>query len=400
MEQNHDGKPEKSIAKTILIILLKLVITALALLVILYGGSILVLLLATEDIYFHLTLIGGYLLPLLFLPVIWLKKRKTYFKIWLIPAILYTVIVGANFGILKYHESITVDTTAYVDIYEYLPFEEGTKVVKVEDASLDLSGDLPQLSGNEATFSIYASVIYALYPQIDDEGFNDHLGYSKAYHYENVAEESTGILFIDRYPTEEELQYAEEYECTFAYTPIGNDGFVFFVHKDNPIDNLTTDQIKGIYAGEITNWSEVGGKSKKIDAYQNEEDSDIQAVMERFMGDKALMKPPTAMGYGNYYEWEEQVTIYRNKKNSIGFAPRFCVQNNPDVKILSIDGVAPTNENIKNGTYPNTIPLLVVRDVENTNKNIDKIIDWILTDEGQYIVEECGYVGLPAKNAQ
>ena len=48
----------------------------------------------------------------------------------------------------------------------------------------------------------------------------------------------------------------------FEYTEIGKEGFIFFVNKDNPITSLTSEQIKGIYSGKITNWKEVGGKDE------------------------------------------------------------------------------------------------------------------------------------------
>jgi len=74
-------------------------------------------------------------------------------------------------------------------------------------------------------------------------------------------------------PSKEQVEYAEECGTTFKYTQIGTEAFVFFVHKDNPIDSLTVEQIKGIYSGEITNWSEVGGDDEKIVAFQRNEGS-------------------------------------------------------------------------------------------------------------------------------
>ena len=61
---------------------------------------------------------------------------------------------------------------------------------------------------------------------------------------------------------------------------------------------------------------------------------------------------------------------------------------------LSVDGVAPTAENIKNGSYPIITPIYAVTYEENTNENVDKLLDWILSEEGQYIIEATGYVGI------
>lgn len=67
---------------------------------------------------------------------------------------------------------------------------------------------------------------------------------------------------------------------------------------------------------------------------------------------------------------------------------------NPDIKMLSIDGVSPTAENIRNGTYALTTPIYAVTYENNDNENVKKLIDWMLSDEGQYIIEESGYVGI------
>ncbi|MBQ3593475.1 MAG: hypothetical protein II982_03830, partial [Clostridia bacterium] len=70
---------------------------------------------------------------------------------------------------------------------------------------------------------------------------------------------------------------------------------------------------------------------------------------------------------------------------------------NPDIKMIAIEGVAPTKENIKNGAYPIIAPVYAVTYEGNQNENVHKLIDWILSDEGQYIIEESGYVGIGEK---
>ena len=70
------------------------------------------------------------------------------------------------------------------------------------------------------------------------------------------------------------------------------------------------------------------------------------------------------------------------------------LRQNPDIKVLSVDGVAPTAENIRNGSYPIVTPMYAVTYEENTNENVDLLLQWILSEEGQYIIEETGYVGV------
>ena len=66
---------------------------------------------------------------------------------------------------------------------------------------------------------------------------------------------------------------------------------------------------------------------------------------------------------------------------------------NPDIKMIAVDGVAPTVENIKSGAYPIIAPVYAVTYEGNDNPNVQRLLDWILSDEGQYIIEKTGYVG-------
>lgn len=390
----------------VLSIILKLVLTIVAGVVILYGGAVLGLLLAYKDIHLYLSYVIIWGLPALLLPVIWLKQRKKYMKFWLVIALLCFIALGANVGILKYNESISIDTSDYGFRHShelrklYLPFEEDSKVVKIDSKTLKFTENIPKLDGADAMFPVYSAFIHAVYPDTT-ELYDDTFGFSQGsphrylstwgYHYLSTKEYD---IFFDLYPTKAGEAHADSPEAVFEYTTIGTEALVFFVHKDNPIDNLTTEQIQGIYSGEITNWSDLGGKNKKITAYQSDVESVSQLMMQRFMGDIPLMKATTKMGYGKLYGWEEQIADYKNKPNSIGFSSRYLVANNPDIKILSVDGIAPTLENIKDGSYPNVVPIYAVTLEGNTNENVDKLLDWILSDEGQYIIEESGYVGV------
>ena len=284
----------------------------------------------------------------------------------------------------------------FADMDEYLPFEENSKIVKIDSETLKLTDDLPVIDGAAAFFPVYSAFVNAVYPETTEL-------YDGVFEYNNtpggyaLLAEKRIDLFLGVYPSEEQKAYAEEQDTTFVYTPVGTEAFVFFVHKDNPIDNLTTEQIKGIYSGEITNWKQVGGKNEEIAAFQRNEGSGSQGMLQRFMGDTPIMEAPTELRNDLMSGIIEQVSSYRSKSNSIGFSFRYYVEGiiqNPDIKVLSVDGVAPTAENIRNGSYPIVTPMYAVTYEENTNENVDLLLQWILSEEGQYIIEETGYVGV------
>ena len=302
-----------------------------------------------------------------------------------------------DFGIAKYDESITVDTSPNIVVEEYLPFTEDSKIARLDyEASLKLENDLPVIDGAAALFPVYSGFVNATYPskvQLYDGTFeynNTVLG------YDLLAQKETDI-FIGAYPSQNQIDVAKSLNTEFVYTPIGYEAFVFFVHKDNPIDSLTTEQIQKIYTGEITNWKQVGGKDEKIVAFQRNEGSGSQSMLVRFMDGKEIMKAPTEQVNDLMSGIIEQVSDYRSTTASIGFSYRYYVEGiikNPDIKIIKIDGVQPTVETIKTKAYPIVTPIYAVTYKGNENKNVDLLLRWIVSKEGQEIIEKTGYAGL------
>ena len=378
------------------VIILKIILTAAALFASYYALIVTAMFLFWSGINHIIAYIGLIIVPSLLLPLIWLKKRKKFLIIWCICAAVYGAALGTNFGIIKYNKSITVNTSPNINVYEYLPFDEDSKIVKTDSKTLKLTENLPRIDGAAALFPVYSAFVNAVYPNTT-KLYDGIFGYNNTPDgYRHLAEKETDI-FIGVYPSDEQKAYAEENQTTFEYTPIGTEAFVFFVHKDNPITNLTNEQIKDIYSGKITNWKDVGGKNEKIAAFQRNEGSGSQSMLKRFMGDTPIMDAPTEMVNDLMAGIIEQVADYKSKTNSIGFSFRYYVEGiikNPDIKMISIDGIAPTSENIRNGSYPVLTPIYAVTYKENQNDNVDKLLEWILSDEGQYIINETGYVGI------
>lgn len=329
--------------------------------------------------------------------LIWIKNRKAVLKISGIIVLIYVVFLGIDVGINYYKESITIDTSPNIVVEEYLPFEKNSKIVHLDkEASLKLEGDLPIIDGAAALFPVYSAYVNETYPnttRLYDGTFeynNTVLG------YDLLGQKKTD-LFIGVYPSEEQILEAKKFDTEFEFTPIGAEAFVFFVHKDNPIDSLTTEQIQGIYAGEITNWEDVGGKNEKIVAFQRNEGSGSQSMLVRFMDGKPLMKAPSEQVNDLMSGIIEQVSDYQSTTASIGFSYRYYVEGiiqNPDIKIIKIDGIAPTKDTIRTKEYPIITPIYATTYKGNTKENVQLLLDWIVSSEGQEILEKTGYTGL------
>ena len=280
--------------KEVISMLIKMALTITVIIISSYVAVLSGMILISEGVHPAFAYLGMLVLPSLLLPLIWIKKRKKYIIRWMIPAVCYFIALGVNFGMEKYDESITINTSPNINIHEYLPFEENSKIVKMESKNLKLTDNLPKIDGAAALFPVYSAFVNAVYPETT-ELYDGTFEYNNTPGgYQLLAEKKTDI-FIGVYPSDEQKKYAEDCGTTFEYTPIGTEAFVFFVHKDNPIDNLTTEQIQGIYSGEITNWKQVGGKNEDIAAFQRNEGSGSQSMLKRFMGDIPIMEAPTEM---------------------------------------------------------------------------------------------------------
>ena len=383
------------ILKKILKLVFKLIITVLALFSSYIVAIYLLLILSSLKINIISIVWSTLLLPSLLLILIYSKNKKRDSKIWGICILIFFVFLGINIGINKYEESITIKTNVNINYNEYLPFVEETKIVKLDyEASLKLTENLPRLDGAAAVFPVYSAFVNATYPNTVslNDGIFEYQNTVRG--YRSLALKETDIFF-GAFPSQEQINFANEQGTEFEYTEIAKEAFVFFVHKDNPIDSLTTEEIKKIYSGEITNWKEVGGNDEDIVAFQRNEGSGSQSMLIRFMDGTPIMKAPTEQVNDFMVGIINQVSDYKNKTNSIGFSFRYYMEGiikNPNVKMVQIDGIEPNVDNIKSGDYPITTSLYAVTYKNNDNENVRKLLNWILSNEGQEIIGKTGYV--------
>lgn len=284
-----------------------------------------------------------------------------------------------------------------VDLYEYAPFLEGTKAVPLDEtASFKMEGDLPVIDGATALYPLYASFAQAVYPEKDyDPYMSEVMSNRTGEAYESLINGEVDVIFVAG-PSDAQKERARQAGKELALTPIGKEAFVFFVNEDNPIGGLTQEKIRSIYSGKITNWKEVGGRSTEIRAYQRPPDSGSQTALESFMGDTPIMEAPTEQTADLMSGIIEDVAGYRNYGGAIGYTFRFYSQSmigNHNVRLLAVDGVEPTADNIRSGDYPIVSELYAIT-AGTENPNVAPFIDWILSEEGQEIVERTGYVGI------
>lgn len=288
------------------------------------------------------------------------------------------------------------DSAKMIDVSRFLPFEEASRLAKTE-TDFRLSENLPVLDGAAALVPVYAAIIDNIYPEgcvtyeggsfSDDNFYGENFAQDSKMQYKNSVRGFDAIIngdtdiFFCAMPSNVQKEKAEELQVELEYIPIGYEAFVFFVNSNNPVNSLTTEQIREIYDGSIKKWSEVGGTDEYINPLTRLEGSGSQNAMESFMGNrKTADKSPMAC-FGK----------------SIGYSFRYYLNDlvaDSNVKMLALNGVYPDRDSIRNGEYPVVMQFFAVVRKDNANPNVGKLIDWILSEEGQKLIEDTGYVGV------
>ena len=162
---------------------------------------------------------------------------------------------------------------------------------------------------------------------------------------------------------------------------IGREAIVVVVNPDNPIDDLSTQKIRDIFSGKITNWNEISGNSGKINVISRESgsgtlDSFKNIIMENqeIKKDAIIQNSPGAI---------KQSVI--EDKNAIGFVS--LAHADEDIKVVRIDGVEVSEKSIRDGSYKLQRPFLLMTSKTPNNETQD-FIRWVLSDESQEILKK------------
>ena len=203
-------------------------------------------------------------------------------------------------------------------------------------------------------------------------------------------------LVLATYPNADERKAAADAGVELVYVPFCYDAFVFMVNEVNPVSSLTVRQIQEIYMGQHKTWADFGGEPQKLYAYQRPHGSGSQTAMEEMVM-QGLEIESVESNYisDGMAEAVSQIGNYSNGPGAIGYSYLYYVNTlveNSGIKVLSVDGVAPTDENLQSGAYPFTVNYYAVYRKGDTNT--EAFVNWLVGEEGQKAVRQAGYVTL------
>ncbi|MDR1393742.1 MAG: substrate-binding domain-containing protein [Bifidobacteriaceae bacterium] len=319
---------------------------------------------------------------------------------------------------------VTIGDIENADLDSYRPFGRETRALTADSPLRPtLQGDLPRLDGATALYPLYASFVRSSYPEGayppyseptpdgpvpagEADWYSDVVCTRTISAFQNLVTGKVEIAFLLGV-SNEQAQLASKLNVELEMIPIGYDAFVFMVNDQNPVETLTLEQIRDIYTGKITNWSQVGGEDLAIEPFQRQPDSGSQTAFLEMMGSAVTIRPPMTEenSMTSMSGMMERIADYTNHRGAIGYSFRYYIRdmmNGSGVKLLAIDDVEPTLESIKDLTYQQISTIFAVRVVPSNAsgqgskraQNSQRLIDWILSPDGQGLVEEVGYMPL------
>ncbi len=258
--------------------------------------------------------------------------------------------------------------------------------------------EFPPLDGSTACIPLMAQMLADTTGMDLEEARSSIVVSTTAYAWQNFGlyDTTTRMLLVYEAPDyiKEELQEAN---VQLEQKPVGVDALVFIVNEDNPVQALSQQQLRDIYAGKITNWKDVGGKDQQIVAFQRSEDSGSQTLFKKLLIQGGeLMDPPTELAPAAMGELVDSIADYNNSANAIGFSVYYYIDQmytKPGLRLLAVDDVAPSNETLADGSYPLCNDFYAVIHPDSAADSPERqLYDWLDTADGIACIRKAGYV--------
>ncbi len=259
-----------------------------------------------------------------------------------------------------------------------------------------LREDFPKIDGSTSLIPLEAGIRAAIYGKTVEEATADVMHTTTWKSFNSLLSGEVDMIFsVDL--SDYQKEQAEDWGIVFESVPVAYEGFVFVVNANNPVEVLTQQQLRDIYSGKITNWKEVGGNDAEIIAYQRNTDSGSQNYMINFMGDVPLVEAPKEKRPGSMSGLMDALAVNDNAENAIGYSVYTYAAdmygNGDEIKFIKVDGAEVNKNSMAKGEYPLVgNNYAIFNSDKQEDSNVRKLVEWMLSDEGQLAVAKAGYV--------
>lgn len=266
-----------------------------------------------------------------------------------------------------------------------------------------LDTEMPRITGSTSTYPI----TYTLYSQLFRNCENHPMfpkGHDKTIDsYKLLIDGQTDVILVPD-PNSEVKALADEMGVELEYTPISNEGLVFFTAKDNSAENLIRADIERIYVdNSVTNWNEIGGPDAVFTPFCRNNDSGSHAQMEQFFlhGREIhadIRREHTSLAMSTALTEVENYNRFNPGSYALGYSMYYYYKNTvlfdgtDELKLLSVDGVMPTTASLADGSYPlSTHYFAVIRADEPENSPARKLVSLLKSEAGQECIAGAGF---------
>ena len=291
-------------------------------------------------------------------------KKTIIMKV--LGAIIIITLIAILLNILSY-------LPKEVDYNAYAPFSLFSYNIKA-DRFTKIDSNIPKINAAVATYPFASSLVEST---ISKESYNNELQHvSTTQAYQDIINNVVDISIASE--TNQENRDAVELDSDIVLVPIAKEELVIYVNKDNPISFISIEELNNIYSGKISNWKGLGGKDEKIYPYQLK--PNVGGSEECFA--RAVPKNTT---YNNSelvaYDMKNIIDLTAGSKGGIGYAFNLFYSKLYNQKML---------KKIATDT-PLLYNVYFIYRKSYANPNIEKILTWLLSDDGQNFVTKCGY---------
>ncbi len=267
----------------------------------------------------------------------------------------------------------------------------------VEKVEQNKKVNYPRVDGSTANIPMMAQIRSSYLGEDLTESQNNSLDVTTTdYAWRNLIDGKNDLLLVYE-PSAETKKLIDSSPVKLKVTPIGVDALVFIVNQKNKVKNLTTEQIRDIYSGKITNWKELGGDDAVIEAYQRVLNSGSQTLfLNLVMKDVKPVDAPIKYRIEGMDGLIEMLASYNDTGNALGYSVFYYAKKMyavPGLELISVDGIMPSDETISSAKYPflNQYYLVIREDTPEDSETM-KLYNYILSDKGREDIRKAGYI--------
>ena len=325
------------------------------------------------------------------------KREKTLILRISIIILIFTACNKSNKELVQ-NNDIVNETTTIESVENKENDIEVTESINDNISSLEKEKEVeyPRVDGSTANMPLMAQIRSDFLNEPILTSQNNTKVTTTDYAWRALVNGNADLLLVYE-ASSETKQIIEESGVKLKITPIGVDALVFIENEDNPVNNLNTEQLQKIYTGEIKNWKEVGGEDLEIQSFQRPLNSGSQTLFLNLLMKGLTPKKP--LSFEEPAEMESLINVlasYNNSRNALGYSVFYYAKKMyevPGLKLISVDGVMPSDESIGSGKYPflNKYYVVIREDVDE-NSMTKQLYNYILSDKGKKALIKSGYI--------